>query len=148
MHCPSNIRCQAWSNLLSIEQDACFIRCLVRLAGQTAFLPGGWLTAHVSLSEGVAVTGRWLQRGAVAPQIASWQHAVSVHSACRAPQRLESWWHAHGGLQRCAGMSKLHTWQPPSTLSTAHCFGVWHIAAANSFTSTHNVALQAVHISS
>lgn len=49
-------------------------------AGQTAFLPSGWLAAHLALTDGAAVCGRWLQRGALAPQIAAWQ--LSVTRSC------------------------------------------------------------------
>lgn len=53
-----------------------------RHAGQTAFLPGGWLHAQLALADGVAVTGRWLQKGALGPQLAAWQIAVSWACVC------------------------------------------------------------------
>lgn len=45
-------------------------------AGQTAYLPGGWLQAQLAVTDGSAAAGRWLHRGALGCQIAAWKLAV------------------------------------------------------------------------
>lgn len=45
-------------------------------AGQTAYLPGGWLHAQLAVTDGSAAAGGWLQRGTLGPQIAAWKLAV------------------------------------------------------------------------
>ena len=54
-------------------------------AGQTAYLPGGWLTAQLAVTEGATAMGRWLQRGALAPQLAAWRAVVNYRPGSQPP---------------------------------------------------------------
>lgn len=51
-------------------------------AGETAFLPGGWLAAAAVLQDSVALGGCWLQAGALDVQLPAWQLEVRDPALC------------------------------------------------------------------
>jgi hypothetical protein len=73
-HVPRGARCR--SGVSGLVDDEVGQLVAVLCAGQTAYLPSGWLRAQLAVTDGSAAAGRWLQRGALAPQIAAWKLAV------------------------------------------------------------------------
>jgi hypothetical protein len=60
------------------------------------YLPSGWLLAQLAVTEGSTLAGRWLQRGALATQIAAWKLDVRLCSPNCGPQ--------HPGRPRCTAL--------------------------------------------